>query len=112
MRTPIIRWLALFFFAVTVINYPNPFDPKGGENATFECTSDATFEAALCLYDLSAHLLWRDDLSLVGGSSSRAVWNGYDNDNRLVGNGIYLYRLVDRSSGTLLGRGKVWVINR
>lgn len=106
------NWLAIFLLTITIINYPNPFNPKGGEIATFECTSDSTLETTLYLYDLSARLLRQKAFNLKGGSINRLTWNGYSDANELVGNGIYLYRLVDSSTKKLVVKGKVWVINR
>ncbi|MBN3032878.1 MAG: hypothetical protein JW873_02170 [Candidatus Saganbacteria bacterium] len=103
-------WLPALLLALTVINYPNPFNPRAGELATFECTPDATQEARLIVYDLAARLVLRHPLNLQGGVKNRFVWNGYDNDNELIGSGVYLYRLM--AGSVTLGKGKVWVINR
>jgi len=105
-------WLPLVLLTLTIINYPNPFNPRGGEISTFECTPDTTAEAQLLIYDLSARLVLRRPFSLAGGSVNRTSWNGYNNDNEPAGSGVYLYRLVDTTSKTTLGKGKVWVINK
>jgi hypothetical protein len=105
-------WLPLVLLTLTIINYPNPFNPRAGETATFECTPDATAEAQLMIYDLAARLVIRHPVSLRGGVVNRTSWNGYNNDNELAGTGVYLYRLVDAVSKTTLGKGKVWVINK
>ncbi len=110
MRT--LRWIALFFLAVTVINYPNPFDPRSGQIVTFEGTSDTSTEAMLFLYDMSARLLFSRDPPLAAGTASRITWNGYTVDNQLAGSGLYLYRVVGKAGGTNLARGKVWIINK
>src|SRR3989339_336999 len=96
MRTA--KWFALLFLAVTVINYPNPFDPKNGESATFEGNSSTSTEAILYLYDMSARLLYTSSFPLPGNTVSRITWNGYGNDNQLAGNGIYLYRVVETAT--------------
>lgn len=105
-------WLLIFLLTVSIINYPNPFNPKGGEIATFECTPDSTFEAALYIYDMSARLLLQKSFSLQGGTVNRTSWDGFSDFNERVGNGVYLYRLVDTSTKKSVGKGKVWVINR
>ena len=105
-------WLFVFLLTISIINYPNPFNPRGGETVTFECTPDTTGEAQLLIYDFSARLVLRRPFSLAGGSVNRTSWNGYNNDNEPAGSGVYLYRLVDTSSKTTLGKGKVWVINK
>ncbi|MDD5382989.1 MAG: T9SS type A sorting domain-containing protein [Candidatus Margulisbacteria bacterium] len=103
-------WLLVLLLAITVINYPNPFNPKGGQWATFECTSDTNTEAFLYIYDMSARLITRQTLSLTGGTTTKTAWNGYSDYNELVGNGIYFYQLLD-SAKKRVSRGKIWVIN-
>ncbi len=106
------RWIALFTLAVAVINYPNPFNPKGGEIATFEGTSNTSTESMLYLYDMSARLLFSQNFPLPGGAVSRISWSGYGNDNQLAGNGVYLYRVVELPGKNTIAKGKVWVINK
>lgn len=107
-----LSWFIVLLMTVSIINYPNPFNPKGGEIATFECTSDSTFEAAIYLYDMSAQLLLRKAFSIAGGSVNRTTWNGYSDANELASNGVYLYRLINASSNKSVAKGKVWIINR
>jgi hypothetical protein len=105
-------WLLIFLLAITIINYPNPFNPKAGEITTFECISNTTTEAFLYIYDMSARLLLRKNLSLQGDSlPTRTTWDGYSDFNELVGNGIYLYQIIDKAR-TRIAKGKIWVINR
>jgi hypothetical protein len=105
------KGLLIFLLTVTVINYPNPFNPKGGEMVTFEATSSSTLETIFSLYDLSARRLLQKSFNLAGGGASRLTWNGYSDANDLAGNGVYLYRLIDSATKKLVGKGKVWVIN-
>ena len=105
------RWFFLLLLTITLINYPNPFNPKGKQITTFEVTADASQEAKLYLYDMAAQLLWQTNLSLEKGLN-RFSWNGYNQNNELVGSGIYLCRLVDPSTYKTLAKTKVWVINR
>jgi hypothetical protein len=106
-----LSWLVVFLLAVTVINYPNPFNPKGGEVTTIECTTDASQETNLYLYDLSARQVWRSSFSLVGGTTTRLNWNGYSNANELVGTGVYLYQIVNQAKHRV-AKGKIWVVNK
>jgi len=101
------QWVFILFYAVTVINYP-----RAGQVTTFECTSDVSREAAFYLYDLSARLLWKKEVSLQAGRTSQTGWDGYSDFNERAGNGIYLYRLIDLNSRKVIGKGKVWIINR
>lgn len=106
------KWLLLFSLYVAVINYPNPFNPKGGEIATFEATSSTSIEATLYIYSMSAQLIYQKPFSLPAGAINRLAWNGYNNTNELAGNGVYLYRLLETSTKQSLTRGKIWVINQ
>ena len=106
-----MNWIIVFLLAATVINYPNPFNPGGGEVATIECTADATAEAFLYIYNMSAQLLLRKAFDLRGGTAVSTTWDGYSDFNELVGSGVYLYQIVD-SSKSRVGKGKIWVINR
>jgi hypothetical protein len=106
-----LSWLLVLLLAVSVINYPNPFNPKGGEVTTIECTADTTAEAFLYIYDLSARLVLRKELVLSGGSTSSTLWDGYSNYNELVGNGIYVYQIISKAKSRI-AKGKIWVINQ
>ena len=97
---------------LTLINYPNPFNPKGGQIVTFECFSNSNLETSIYLYDMAARLLWKKNFPLQAATKNRISWDGYNENNELVGNGIYLYRLIDSSSKQQLAKGKIWVINR
>ena len=108
----IAKWTFLCLLAVSIINYPNPFDPKGGQVATFECRSDISAEASLYIYDMSARQILRKAFNLQANPNNRTSWDGRSDLNELVGNGIYLYRLVNNASKTTLAKGKIWVINR
>lgn len=105
-------WLLTLLLTVAMINYPNPFNPKGGQIATFECSSEASVLSTIYLYDMSARLLWKKAFNISAGAINRTTWNGYSDFNELAGNGVYLYRLIDNNSNKLLAKGKVWVINR
>jgi hypothetical protein len=104
-------WLFVLLLAITVINYPNPFNPKGGEISTFECTADTTAEAFLYVYDMGARLILRKVFDLTGGTTNQTTWDGYSDYNELVGNGIYLYQIIDKQRNRV-GKGKIWVINQ
>ncbi|MBU0671969.1 MAG: T9SS type A sorting domain-containing protein [Candidatus Margulisbacteria bacterium] len=106
-----LSWLLTLILAATVINYPNPFNPVGGQATTFECTSDTTTEALLYIYDMSARLMQRMNFNLQGGVTNKTGWDGYSYSNEIVGNGIYLYQVVT-TSGQRVGKGKIWVINQ
>ncbi len=107
----IANWALLCLLAVSVINYPNPFNPGGGQVATFACVSDVSAEASLYIYDMSARLIRQKAFNLSAGPSNQASWDGRSEQNELVGSGVYLYRLVSAASRATLAKGKLWVIN-
>ena len=102
----------LLLLTVTVINYPNPFNPHSGGITTFESTADQSLEAVVYIYDMSARLCWQKNFSLGGGTTSRTTWDGYTNANELASNGVYLYRVVDQSTRKSLAKGKIWIVNQ
>lgn len=106
-----ISWLLVLLLAVSIINYPNPFNPKGGEIATIECTADSSAEAFLYIYDMAARFVLRKAFDLEGGAVSRVTWDGYSEYNELAGNGIYFYFVLDKANNRI-GKGKIWIINR
>ncbi len=106
-----LNWLAVLLLAVTVINYPNPFNPKASQTATIEATTDATLETTLFIYDLSARQVLRRDFPLAAGIPNRLSWNGYSDFNERVSNGVYVYQIVSRALQRV-ARGKIWVVNK
>jgi hypothetical protein len=106
-----LNWLLVLLLAVSVINYPNPFNPKGGQTVTFEATTDTNVSTFLYIYDMSARMLLRRAFDLQTGTTNRTTWDGYGNYNQMAGNGIYFYQIVE-SDGTRAAKGKIWVINQ
>jgi hypothetical protein len=104
------NWLVILFFAISIINYPNPFTPSSGQITTIECVSDVSTEATLYIYDMSARLFQRKAFNLNIGTN-RTTWNGYDANNDLVGSGVYLYQLIAPDK-TRLAKGKIWITNQ
>ncbi|MFH1386805.1 MAG: hypothetical protein ABIH50_03965 [bacterium] len=105
-------WLPMLLLAISIFNYPNPFDPQAGEVTTFECTPTSTSEAYLYIYDLGARLIAQKDWNLQGGAKNSLSWNGYADSNERVSSGVYLYRLIDKASKASLAKGKAWIINK
>jgi hypothetical protein len=106
-----IKWCLVLLLAALIINYPNPFDPKGGETMTFSGTTETSTNAYLYIYDMSARFLTRRAFNLTAGLTNTISWDGYTDYNQLAGNGIYLYQVIT-PQGTRLGKGKIWVINQ
>lgn len=107
-----LSWLFVLLLTVTVTNYPNPFNPKGGQVATIEVTTDTNGSALLYIYDMAARRVFQTTFPLTAGATNRTTWSGYNEFNELAGNGVYLYRIIDASSKKSLAKGKIWVINK
>lgn len=108
---PFSNWLIIILLMVTVVNYPNPFNPKGGQVATISCTTDLSAEATLYIYNLAARVQVMRRFGLLGGQRNLLTWNGYNDYNEMVGNGIYLYQIIDQAKNRI-ARGKIWVVNK
>jgi flagellar hook assembly protein FlgD len=48
----------------------------------------------------------------ASASGSEVNWNGRDDQGNLVGDGLYLVRIVNEESKSLIAKGKVLVIKR
>ena len=72
-------------------NYPNPFNPTTAISYTVPAPGA---EVRLTIYDLAG----REVRTLVAGAEQGgehvAVWHGRDDAGRVVGSGVYFYRLV------------------
>ncbi|MCD6204698.1 MAG: T9SS type A sorting domain-containing protein, partial [Candidatus Marinimicrobia bacterium] len=71
-------------------NYPNPFNPT----TTIQYGIAKEGLVKLTIYNI----LGQEVKTLVNTSQNAGVykiqWNGLDNQNRMVANGIYIYRIV------------------
>jgi hypothetical protein len=70
-------------------NHPNPFNAQ----TTIEYTLPLRASVQLVIYNVAGHLVRR----LVGGTQAagphREVWDGKDEQGRVVTSGVYYYRL-------------------
>ena len=75
--------------------YPNPFNPE--TNIDFYVEKDDV--ASLVIYNLKGQVVKK--FSSFGHGQHKVVWNGKNDDNRLVSSGIYLYRLKGKTSNIM-----------
>ena len=68
-------------------NYPNPFTKK--TEIRFQIP-DVRCQASLKIYDLAGRLVKE---FRVKGEEFRVVWDGKDKDGKMVGSGVYFYKL-------------------
>lgn len=78
-----------------LMNYPNPFR----DNTNFKFTHNQPFselDVRIEIYDLSGRLMQTIETSVNSPSyqSPPIPWDGKDQEGRIIGNGIYLYRLI------------------
>jgi hypothetical protein len=88
-------------------NFPNPFNPNQGETTTIVFAPQTSATANIYIFDMTARMQQK---ILWSGGAARVVWDGKNAYGETVGDGVYLYRIVDGTK--LLGRGKILVINK
>jgi hypothetical protein len=92
-----------------VIAYPNPFNPISAitteATTTFAFNPNGAVNMYVGLYDMTARLVKKIDATASG-----VTWDGRDENGKLVGDGAYLIRVVDKDSNRLIAKGKVLVI--
>ena len=92
-------------------NYPNPFSPMGGgaTNIQYVLSTDATI--TLIVYDITGHEVKRMKFGAGNqggrGGTNQVSWNGQSMGGEVVGNGMYIYKLI--SGDQVIGSGKVVV---
>ena len=70
-------------------NFPNPF----GSATTIEYSVAHTSPVKLTIYNVLGRRISTLIHGPVGPGSHRVIWNGRDTSGRLVGSGVYFYRL-------------------
>ncbi|MBU0686699.1 MAG: T9SS type A sorting domain-containing protein [Candidatus Margulisbacteria bacterium] len=98
----------------TPMNYPNPFNPNGGQSTTIRYTLSQNTNITLMVYDITGkHVLRRVYTSgTTGGSAGQneITWNGTNDFGTRAGSGVYIYFIV--SGGKVLGSGEMAVYNQ
>ena len=92
-------------------NYPNPFNPLAGEITKIVFDPQGATSATAYIMDMTTRIVgklsWTDD----GSGPSEIEWNGVSAFSEKLGDGVYLYRVID-SNNKLLGKGKILIINK
>lgn len=95
-----------------LMNYPNPFDPtKEQTRIVYPLVSNA--DTMVLIFNISRELVWKRNFS-SGASGGKAgdnsvVWDGINDFGEIAGNGIYFCRVIDRTTGNVLAKGKIAV---
>ncbi len=94
-------------------NYPNPFKPSSGGTTQIQYSLTKDASIILIIYDISGHEVQR--FKYGAGTSGGAVgvnqvtWNGKSLSGKVIGNGMYLYKII--SGDKVLGDGRIVVID-
>jgi hypothetical protein len=95
-----------------VLCYKNPFNPGIGETTRITYTLNADADVNIYIYNLVGQLLKKISCP-AGDEGGRAdynqpTWDGYTDFKELVGNDVYLIRVV--SGGQVIGKCKLAVL--
>jgi hypothetical protein len=93
----------------TTYNYPNPFSPMGGGTTNIQYTLSTDATITFILYDITGHEVKRMKFGAGAqggrGGTNQVSWNGQSMGGEVVGNGMYLYKII--SGTTVIGSGKI-----
>lgn len=89
-------------------NFPNPFNPTGGEITTIVFTPGTETSASIYIIDITGRIVGK--VAWTSATSAQVTWNGKDYNGNILGDGVYLYRVAAGSK--LLGRGKILIVNK
>jgi hypothetical protein len=80
-----------------VFNYPNPFGGQGTE-FTFRQNQNTPLTVTVKVFTLAGRMIKTIDALASGDSFVRIPWDGRDQDGDVIANGVYLYKLIVKSS--------------
>jgi hypothetical protein len=85
--------------------YPTIYDPLNNnvpQELTFTLRDDA--DITIHMYDLSGDMIWSYSKKMSAGYRS-IPWDGRDAHNKLVGNGPYIWYIINNDKKKVIGRG-------
>ncbi|OGC03767.1 hypothetical protein A2276_07925 [candidate division WOR-1 bacterium RIFOXYA12_FULL_43_27] len=95
-------------------NYPNPFNPNGGESTTIVFDSGTDTTATIYIFNTAAEMVeklsWTSATPAIPNQSATVTWNGKNAYGETLGDGAYLYRVAAGSK--LIAKGKILVVNK
>lgn len=96
------------------VNYPNPFGPLKGQVTYIAYTLSKDLEVTLYIYDIRGSAMWRRTFQPFeeGGKAgyNEVTWNGRSDFKQVLGNGIYIFKLVHNQQ--VIGSGKITILDR
>jgi hypothetical protein len=75
-----------------VMNYPNPFSRETA--FTFRQNQIVPLNVSIKIYTVAGRLIQTLDASVAGEPFIQVPWDGRDRDGDVLGNGVYLYKVV------------------
>lgn len=96
---------------VSIISYPNPFNPNRPESVTIAYKMAQDVEVKVYIFDITGQLMRTITISSSNrgpDGMSRVSWDGRSNFGDVVENGVYLVRIV--AGGTTFAKTKVMVL--
>jgi 6-phosphogluconolactonase (cycloisomerase 2 family) len=96
--------------------YPNPFNPlataltasgRAADRATIAYDASGVTNVGIYIYDMTAKQVYH-----ATTTEGEIVWDGKDNQGNVVADGVYLLRVVNEDSKSLISKGKILVIKR
>ena len=92
-------------------NYPNPFNPYGGEKTKIAFNLKKNGPITIYIVDMAARVVLNRNLQLTAGYNE-VIWDGINDYGELSANGVYPARIVAKDEGKIIGKLKIWVVNK
>jgi hypothetical protein len=77
-----------------VWNYPNPFS----DNTSFTFTLNTEAEVKISIYTIAGRLIKTIENVMARPGFNQIPWDGLDEDGDILANGVYLYKIVAKST--------------
>ncbi len=96
-----------------VLNYPNPMQDV--TYFTYSLTQSGTSRVTIKVFTLSGKLVWEDGgfgTNMLFNSNNDRAWDGRDREGKMLGNGVYLYRVKaeNQNGHTAEATGKLVIL--
>ncbi|MBU0573053.1 MAG: hypothetical protein KKH83_01090 [Candidatus Margulisbacteria bacterium] len=109
LENDISSFVVLASTTTQTYNYPNPFNPTGGEKTNIVISNDGEPVVLIYIFDSTAEMVKR--FTWCEGDAE-IQWDGRSDRGQILGDGVYLYRVVKNSDRSLIGKGKILIINK
>jgi hypothetical protein len=91
-------------------NYPNPFNPSGserGNSTTISFTIPSDGNVNIAVYNIKGQKIKSLINQEYSKGNHRIIWNGKDDNNKIISSGVYFYRL---KSGKYTSTKKILIL--